>query len=377
MDNQSLLDQDDVLIIHEITSRLDARLKEWYGDQAFWVSMNPKIRIYTSCFLLRYPIMTQAGEKFILVKIRRRSEMRSLSEAILDRELHVKMQDEFRSLQAIHNFFDDVQADLGAVRPLLYLERWSALVMEEYQSVSLRYLLTQCGILFPRKESMLKMQDAAQKTGHWLRLFHHEFQPCSYVEPEEQIMTAVQSYTRQLENISRGRINADSIKNIFADKMPLIKTIGLAVSQTHGDMSCDNILYSKDRRLCAIDVKGKFAPAYSDLGLILIHPETFKIQVLTFGLFYRERLLKAYRKAILEGYFGSAFEDKLLINLYCSLMLLDKWVRYEDNASRYRGLKWLLSRLLSPIPKLYFMTRINRYLRSNTYANCGDLLFVQ
>jgi hypothetical protein len=362
LSTQYKFNQDDQPILHAITLILDNHLKEWYGDQAFWDSRIPEIQTYTNSFLLRFPIMTSEGKKHILVKVRRHSRMRSLTAAISDSSLHVNMQNEYRTLKTIYDFFGGVHSDIGAVRPLMYLENWSALVMEEYQSISLRRLLTQWGTRLYREESIKTLQDAAKKTGRWLHLFHHEFRDCSYAEPAEQIMGTVQSYVGSLESITRGQIDIDSIHSMFADKMSLIETSRLPVSQTHGDMTCDNILYSKERQLCAIDVKGKVGPTYADLGLILIHPETFKLQIFTLGLYFDQRILKAYRKAILEGYFGNDFEDELLLSLYCALMLLDKWVRYEDNASRHRGVKGFFSKLVSPLSKFYFQSRIKKYL---------------
>jgi hypothetical protein len=287
--------------------------------------------------------------------------MRSLKAAIADSSLHANMLSEYHSLQTLYDFFGNAQSDMGAVRPLIYLENWFALVMEEYESVSLRHLLSQWGTRSYRNDAIKTLQDAAKKAGRWLHSYHYEFRDCSAVEPAGQIMGMVQSYVSKMKSVTRGRIDVDLINHMFADKMSLIAMKKLPVSQTHGDMTCDNILYSKEGQVCAIDVKGKMDVTYSDLGLILIHPETFKLQIFTLGFYLPQRILKIYQQAILEGYFGKPLEDPLL-NICCGLMLLDKWVRYEDNASRHRGAKRLFSKLVSPLTKHYFQTRIQKYL---------------
>ena len=351
---------------------LDARLKEWYGDQAFWISKAPEIRTYTSSFFLRYPIITSDGRKFLLVKIRRRATMRSLTEAILDSGLHVNMRNEYHSLEAIHKVIGTDHDHLGAIRPLAYLENWYALVMEEYPSVSLRELLMRWGVVMGREGSMKTLRDAARKAGRWMHSFHNEFPAGSDTEPTREIMDSLNRYATQLENSSRGAIKAEWLREIFAAKMPLIAAFRLPVSQTHGDMTCDNVLYSRDHKLCTIDVKGRIGPIYSDLALLLIHPETFKLQVFTLGGFFRKSVLRSYRKAIIDGYFGNVFQDTLLINLYCALMLVDKWARYEDNASRYRGIKRIVARLMFPLSRHYFKNRINTYLNATTQADTAS-----
>jgi hypothetical protein len=359
-------DPNDEGILCEIACTLENHLKEWYGEPSCLVSELPEVRVFKSSYFLRYPIMVSENPKHILVKIRRHSSMHSIAEAISATELHSKMEKEYLLLDVIYKFFGSRSGGLNAVRPLLYIDRWHALVMEEYQSASLRQL-------FQRGKGVTRLADAAKKTGRWLYLYHHKMHTASFVQPEDDIMNAVKGFTGVLDTISRGRIDTRSILVSFEEALHHIEDVKVPVSQTHGDMTCDNVLYSADGKVCAIDVKGNIGPAYTDLGLILIHPETFFPQVFTLGFFFNNNLLRDYRKAILEGYFGTNLNEQLILNLYCALMLLDKWVRYEDNATRYRGMKKLISRLLSPIPKHYYRNRINTYLGASTPADCGQL----
>jgi hypothetical protein len=348
-------------------------LKGWYGEQSCLVSELPEIKVFKSSFFLRYSILVSENKKYILVKIRRQSSMTTISQTVVAADIHLNMPQEFQLLDEIFKYFTENHGDFGAVRPLAYLERWHALVMEEYQSVPLRRLIMQWQILTYQNDAMVNLLDAVKKAGRWLYLFHHKTHTISFVDPETEVMEKVLIYTGQLDKIGRGAIDTQSIRNGFMDILHRTGTAQLAVSQTHGDMTCDNILYSADGKVCAIDVKGNAAPVFSDLGLFLIHPETFLPQVFTLGFFFSNTLLRRYRKAVLEGYFGNAVNDWSLLNAYCSLMLLDKWVRYEDNATRYRGLKWLISRLISPIPKYYYMTRIHKYLGARSPADCGEV----
>ena len=296
--------------------------------------------------------------------------MDSIAQAIATTDSHNNLEKEYLLLDVIYKFFYKGYGGLSAIRPLVYIDRWRALVMEECQSTSLRQLLKQGQLLGNRGKVVNRLTDAAKKTGRWLYLYHCKMHTASFVHPEYEILNIVQGYLRGLDRISQGRIDTQSILDIFEDALCQIRDAKVPVSQTHGDMTCDNVLYTADEKVCAIDVKGKVGHVYSDLGLILIHPETFFPQVFTLGFFFHNSFLRSYRKAILEGYFGNTLEDRVTLNLYCALMLLDKWARYEDNATRYRGMKKLISRLLSPIPRVYYRNRIATYFKSNTRADC-------
>jgi hypothetical protein len=361
----------DKQIITDITETLRASLTKWYGIQAVFSNIPPEVLVYKSSFFLRFPVYITGNRKNILVKIRRRSTMQTLTQAISEATLHTNTQTEYFSLVKVFDFFSNIQENLSAVRPLIYLDRWHAFAMEEFRGVSLHYLIMRCQKLLVRKESVDALLDAARKTGRWLYLFHHQLHICTYQAPEVQIIGDVRHYAKLLEKASHEKISSQVIEDLFKEKLSLIKTLKLPVSYTHGDLSCNNILYSTDKQICAIDIQGKIASIYSDLCLIMVHPETFKVQVFTFGLFFQEHILRDYRRAILDGYFGDNIEDCLFLNIYCALMILDKWVRYEDNATRYRGVKQFIAKLISPVPKFYFKSRIKRYLDSKTPADCG------
>jgi len=122
--------------------------------------------------------------------------------------------------------------------------------------------------------------------------------------------------------------------------------------------------------VCLIDIQDNFDSIYSDLCLILIHPHTLKIQIFSFGYFYPKIILKNYRQSILNGYFKNIKIDKDIVNIYCALMVLKKWARFEYNRSNYRGIKQFISTLFLPITNRYFFGLITSYLNSKTVANC-------
>ncbi len=369
MRRQHNISSDDKIIIVDITKNLESHLSEWYGNSATLISSAVEFRIYKSSFFLRFRAQTPADKKFILVKIRRNAATQSLTQAINETALHTNSKTEYQSLTNVFDFFTNSHEGLAVVRPLIYLDRWHAIVMEEFQGASLYNLLINCQSLQDRKEAIKRLLDAGKKTGRWLFLFHNSLNTPTHQKFHSHITSEVNRYTKLLETASKGSIPSKNLQNLFSIKLSQINTSGSLFSLTHGDMSCNNVLYSANGEVCIIDIQGKPSPVFSDLGLILIHPDTLKIQVFTLGLFFPKSLLSAYRGAVLDGYFGNEVENGPLVNIYCSLMVLDKWARYEDNTTRHHGAKKLMAMLIAPFIRFYFRKRLENYLQSSTIAN--------
>jgi len=351
-------------IIDDISTRITRSLDEWYGKGSSLDSRIPEIRSYRNCFLLRYPVSTFQGEKkTVLVKIRRNPKMESLSLAI-NAAIHSNIPTEYSSLEFVFSSLASAQENLGVIRPFDYIEKYHAIVMEEFPSRTLRdILISQRGS--KNGTGMSELRDAALKTGRWLHYFHHHVHTPSQTQySTNDILNEVQGYGIQLETASHGRINARSLFDAFSRKLANVQIDSMVFSQSHADMTCDNVLYSDDKKVCIIDIKTRLAPIYSDLGLILIHPETFKSQIFSGGTYLSESLLKKYRAAIIAGYFEDQPEDELLVKLYSAIKVLDKWTMYEELMSKYKGFKYLLSFPVGPFVTSYFQNVLKKYLDS-------------
>jgi hypothetical protein len=369
MRRQHNINSEDKRIIADITKTLESRMGEWYGDSTALIPNAIELRVYKSSFFLRFQIQTSTDKKFILVKIRRSATTHSLLDAINQTTLHTNSKIEYQSLTNVFDFFINFREGFAMVRPLTYLDHWHAIVMEEFQGDSLYNLLINCKALRGRKKSIKKLLDAGKKTGRWLFLFHNSLNSPTQQNLDGQIKSEVIRYTNSLEVISKGSVSSQKLQNLFTTRLSEINISGPLFSLTHGDMSCNNVLYSAKGDVCIIDIQSKPSSVFTDLGLILIHPDTLKIQVFTLGLFFPKSLLAAYRRAVLDGYYSNGIENGPLINVYCSLMVLDKWARYEDNATRHHGAKKLISNLISPFTRFYFRKKIDSYLHSSSIAN--------
>jgi hypothetical protein len=334
---QYKLNEQDKPIVEDITNQLAQSLEKWYGKGSRLDPSPPAIRSYRNCFILRYPILDSNGQiKYILVKVRRNPKMDSLSGV----------------------------DDFGVIRPLEYIEKYHAIVMEEFPSRTLRQILINHRTA-KNGADMSELVDAATKTGKWLHYFHHHVHsPEETPYSSKDILKVVQDYAERLEDCSHGRANAQALVEAFSRKLKNVQIESMLFSQSHADMTCDNALYSYDNKVCIIDIKTRLAPIYSDLGLILIHPETFKPQIFSGGTYLSESILKVYRDAILKGYFGDELQDEYLVQIYSAIKVLDKWTMYEELMSRYKGLKHLLAVPVGPFVTTYFQSVLKKHLNA-------------
>ena len=350
-------------IIQEITRIISESLDTWYGRGACLDSDIPEIRSYRNSFILRYTVTTSEDEnKAILIKIRRNPKMGTLQQAIVA-DIHQNIPIEYHSLEFVFDRLANMSEDFGAIRPLAYIERYQAILMEEFPSQTIRHLLIE-NRTTKNKEAMNRLRDAARKTGRWLHYFHHHIhEPALKDYSIKDILLEAQSYGEQLEQYSNRRVHARSIVDAFSKKIEGLSIDSVTFSQSHADMTCDNVLYSNDNRVCIIDIKTRLAPIYSDLGLILIHPETSKQMIFSGGTYYPEALLEEYRSEIVAGYFDEEPGDKTLVQIYSAIKVMDKWLMYEELMSRYKGIKHLLSVPVGPFVTAYFRNLLNKHLR--------------
>ena len=349
----------DTTIIHNITTRITESLQEWYGSSSRLLSPVPGVRSYTNSFILCYEVRTLTDRKVILVKIRRNPKMKSLAQAVNVPHIHANIPSEFKTLCLLYQHIGTGHPNFTAIRPLTYMEEYFAIVMEEFPSRPLRELL------FDQRKSSSsnELRVTARKAGELLRFFHeqiHSIAEQPYTSSE--LLADVEAYASRLELYTHGRVNAADIMNVFKQKLALKAIQSIPFSEIHQDMTCNNVLYSEDGKVCLIDIRTKPAPIYSDLALLLIHPETFREHIFRSGNYFSKDLLEEYRKAILAGYFEKHPVNGFLVNLFCAIRVLDKWTMHEELFHKYKRLKRLFTRPLGPILTSYFQAVLNRYL---------------
>jgi thiamine kinase-like enzyme len=349
-------------IIDEITNKIRASLNAWYGHGARLNSTEPEIRTYQYCFMLRYPLSISATEqKAILVKIRRNPKMDSLHQAIQS-DIHQIMGQEYQTLQFLYERLANAGEDFGAIRPLLFLEKYFAILMEEYPSRTMRQLMEAQRTSRMAWDSS-ELKDAARKTGRWLYYFHHHVNTTHEKEyTSRDILQELQPYAEKIESSSQGRRRAQPIMDAVSWKIQNLQIARVKFSQCHLDMTTNNVLYSDERKVCIIDMKNRPAPVYADLGLILTYPETSKPQIFSGGMHFSETLLRKYRAEIIAGYFDQEPGDEGLVRVYSALKVVDKWSMYEELMGRYKSWKRALAVPAGLFVSLYFQNLLKKHL---------------
>jgi thiamine kinase-like enzyme len=352
----------DQAIIGEITNKIRASLNAWYGHGTRLNSVSPEIRTYQYCFMLRYLVSTSATDQTaILVKIRRNPKMDSLQQAIQS-DIHQTMIVEYQTLEFLYDRLSNAGDDFSAIRPLLFMQKYFAIIMEEYPSRTMRQLMeAQRSAKMGWESSELK--DAARKTGRWLYYFHHHINTATEKPyTGRDILDELQPYAEKIEASSQGRVRARPILEAFDRKLQNLPIEQVRFSQCHLDMTTNNVLYSEKGKVCIIDMKNRLAPVYADLGLILTYPETSKPQIFSAGRHYSESLLCKYRAEILAGYFKNEPGNETLARIYSAVKVVDKWAMYEELMGKYKGLKKAMAIPVAPLVSAYFQKLLKKHL---------------
>ncbi len=352
----------DRAIIGEISNKIRASLGEWYGRGSRLQSAEPEIRTYQYCFMLRYPVsVSHSQQKAILVKIRRNPKTDSLHQA-LQTDIHQTMLIEYQTLEFLYERLARAGDDFGSIRPLHFMSKYFAILMEEYPSRTM-YQLMEAQRSARAEWEQSELKDAARKTGRWLYYFHHEVnQAFEKQYTGNDILQELQPYVEKIEACSHGRLRARPILEAFSSRLKDLQVDRVMFSHCHLDMTTNNVLYSDDQKVCVIDMKNRPAPVYTDLGLILTYPETSKPQIFSGGRHYPESLLRKYRAEIVAGYFEQDPGDEVLVGVYSALKVVDKWSMYEELMGRYKKWKRILAVPAAPLVSLYFQNLLRKHL---------------
>lgn len=361
--------QEDVPIIKEINSAMAKCIAEWYGQDARIASPKPTIKANRNSFFIIYDIaITSEEKKRVLLKIRRQTRLKSLNAAINSNIAHDNTRMEYEALVAIYNFFKDKVDRFDVIRPLAFFDKWYAMAVEECQSVHLDKLLHNCSFLTKIKGfDCPELFNITQNAGSWLAIYHREMHsqqetPYSSQELSEEIREALSN----LSMASNETLQLEHLNSAFSQKITGLNLDTLPFSTIHGDFKNENILVTSDNRICVIDLKPTHDTIYSDLGQILIDPDTYKVQIFTFGMFFSKRFMEKYRDAILKGYFQDEPIDQALVKLYCAISLIDKWALNEKIIINYQDFRRYVSLSIRPIMRYYFNKVILSYLSQET-----------
>jgi len=333
-------------LINEITPQLKASLKDWYGTGAVLMD-SPEIKPRDWSVFIRYNVQVdQDKRKAILVKIRRRPD-ESIMASIRDIKLVNEGRDDFKALQAIAGFFTETvkttnnkfQTNQGSfkkeemefytsIRPLVFYERWSALVMEELEARQLREFLLDMRMSFQTSRHK-QLEMFLFRTGRWLRVYHEQLgQLHDGAFYNDNIHGIIQKNLQMIESASG--MDFEQLRSILDKAREKRRDQSIAHGLLHWNFDCANVLISTDDRVCILDSHFIDGPIYVDITKIMTDLQTYIFQTLSQGLFIRADQMKRFHQSILRGYFGEEQPDTTALNLYGIFSILEKWQTDEE-----------------------------------------------
>jgi hypothetical protein len=117
-------------VISSLANALVPHITEWYGKSAALDSESFKLRTNPYSFFIGFPVKTAVGIQTLLVKIHRKPQISTLSDALAAERLRKLARAEYEVSQVIWQAF--AEEDSAVCIPVQYLgfiEKWNALVM--------------------------------------------------------------------------------------------------------------------------------------------------------------------------------------------------------------------------------------------------------
>lgn len=343
--------------VNEIAAALAARAGEWFGASAALDSASAKLRLYPNSFMLRLRVRADHSQPVLLVKIPRKPAHPSIADALQNEYLRAHTRDYFDFMLATWRAFEDADApNCFAIRPLEYFEQWNAIVMLEAQGRPLKDML-----VLGRPPQTDEFQRYLKNAARWVRIFHERIGDMKMQTfARAEIEAALDAVLDNLAKYSRGRVDTASIRT------SLLASVSdgwrVPVARTHDDYHYSNVLVSPDGRVCGLDARRRTVrnPIYADLATLLLDPATRVASILTGGLLLSRLFFEQSRQSILDGYFAAEPYDTSILDFYCALVVLDKWMinerRLASGVARFAGI------VLHPWVRWYFSSLLRRYL---------------
>jgi hypothetical protein len=345
--------------VNEITATLAARVGEWFGAGAALDAASAQLRLYPNSFMLRLRVRAGNDQPVLLVKIPRKPAHQSIDEALKNDYLREHTRDYFDFMLATWNAFEQANVpNCFAIRPLGYFEQWNAIAMLEAQGHSLKDML-----VLGRPPQTREFQGHLANAARWVRIFHDRIGQRSVMDvPRAEIESRVDALLADLRKYSRGRVDTASIRTSLLAAVP--DGWRVPVARTHDDYHYSNVLVSPEGRVCGLDARRRTVrnPIYADLATLLLDPATRVASMLTGGLLLPRRFFERSRQSILDGYFAAEPHDASILDFYCAIVALDKWMinerRLAAGMARFAGI------VLRPWVRWYFSSLLRQYLVS-------------
>ena len=324
-------------VIAPITQLVSQKLPEWFGEGTVMLAFDGRVERRSFSNLIRYHVTQPDGTNLTLI-----AKLAQTTDAC--HYCHI--------LTKIANVFADKSAHYCYIRPLDCLSEYNAIIMEELPSHSLRDEFVHPNMMVGLPKSRQQFLTYLVSAGSWLRIYHDQ---ASGVIVEHLTKADLEALANEKINtfhaFTKHSVNTNVIEQRLAYWLDRITDIYIPYAHLHKDYSYANILITSDGRVGSLDAKHRYGAIYEDLAHLMIDGYTGKWQLLSCGQIFRQHYLLQCQNAILQGYFAAAPVDHDLLNFYCTLAVLNKWIYIE---------KYKLKQTL--IKSRIFATTFRRYL---------------
>lgn len=329
---------------------------------------------HVNSIFYRFGINAGAVNKSVLAKVPIHSTG-AKNEAIFDRyrprisplpdtDLIIVLQ--YEALAAIHKYFSSLNDPrFGSIRVLDFIPDQQAIIMEEFQGVTLRQLFIESSrlhLLSARND----INSLFQNAGAWLHAYHESANQNSKGVLQsrcEDFIRTISKFVNFLSERVGGKPYLNQVAEIAARQAIQTLPVALPLGLRHGDFALRNLIIGADNRLAGIDTLANWHSAiYEDIAYFFISLKTIKLQVLTQGLAFSAKKLKECENKFLIGYFNRKqipqkeillFEVLLWLERWCSeVVYLDKKLTERSNVIRTLAFK-LMNRFFKRIMNGY------------------------
>jgi hypothetical protein len=352
------------LFYNLLTPRIKADLSSWYGSKACLVG-EPTFHPRPWSYFFRYRIrLNNFRESAILAKIRHIENMR-ISEAVLDKKMREEMKDEFEALVKLRGIFLDADNTerYATIRPLAFYKDLNVLVMEEADIRTLKSCFQKPGMWREGKARRM-FKTYLELTGGWLRTFHDrigEVSEGAYFS--EGLYQKVQLDLEGIQ-VTSGK-DMTSFHFLLESLYRRYQGKTLPFRITHDNFSLANVFVTGDEKICSFDPHNKPGAIYLDIAKLFMDMETCFVQLATYGLSVPLSRLEKFNAAFLHGYFRSEPVDDSALNLYCLLLLIEKWNETEMKIAEATGVRKTAYAVSAHLMRSYYLRLIRRRLRKN------------
>lgn len=338
-------------IVSQITQLISQKLPYWYGEGALLLNPDGDVEKRQFSHLIHYQVAKPDGTNLTLIaKFNQALYTANLSTSDKLR-LSADMRQYYNTLTKVARIFADNPAHCY-IRPVDYFGQYSAIIMEELPSNSLRNEFVHPWMIVGLPNHRQQFLTHLAQAGRWLRIYHEQFSGIQIEHFHKADLEAIANKKlKYLHAVTQGRINTSNIEQRLAYWLDRITHIEVPHAQLHKDFSYANVLITPDGRIGSLDFKPRYGAIYEDLAHLIIDGYTGKWQLLSYGHLFRPNYLLHCQNAIVQGYFEARPVDNNLLNFYCTLAVLHKWIYTEQNKLKNISVR---SKLLASTVRRYF-----------------------